>query len=683
MHDAAYTSDYFSAAYQHYMLTTDWERHLHNRQRVVATEIVWNTAQGPTKSLSRLWVVETTTIVNFLETIGVLQGCTTTHRCHITLNGHYCTGRWLQFTHGTYVLVDAHPQERPDDTESECEDAAPIAQAHHDDTSSTTSSSSQAEVDQLHLEGSFVTDTLIVYRPPGRTLRPLHLIEPVRTTDPHNLVVIMQHWQDLRYYTWGLVGVHPTYDQEYPQSDDAHIFVLVALHDLPGPLHQVVLTVLHSPNIFVQKAQITTPVITRDIILLLNRMDHFCQRTLTTCRVYLNSQLLPDGTTRRVANGDYVRISMTEDPTPEAAAVIAEEFQVPEGAPGWEYAGEALLGLMTREGSDTATMIQGRPRPSQAPQGHGVRDDELYWIGMGFFLTISLIVCSRWFDPPAKRTMTQCRRRPKDQHKNAWKTAAFMYLCLTPHLSSAWAMQFRHIEQDPGKIRVDPQYEFTDQLRPPGNPRPPKMIGTESIISTGNLTDYGCALLDFVTIYINIQQAQTGTGRNTSRASSTIETQPSLRATVQSTWTDGDKAINHHGCSSQSDEYAPRTTPSVCLPIASQTLVDTHLGNERVAPDKHPGFSIDVKIDVMNDEYGLTSSWALPPMPNPLHLPVELHPATQNVLSKSREDIVQVPPHRLYIFTDGSAGKHEEFYSSSWSFAVFGERRTAIQNIYR
>ena len=380
MNEAAYGSTFFPLAYRHYMLTTDWERrHIHNGKKAIAVEIVWRGQSGDMRALLRPWMLETITTVGFLETIGLLQGCTMSHQCHITLNGHRVVTRRMHFEHGTYVLVDAYPHAIPEDTESESELPAPIALPDRDSLSSSTtsSSSSPSEVDQLFLDHAFITDTLVIHRPPGHITRPLRLIQPLQSTDPNNLVVVMQHWTDLRYHTWRLEGVHKTYEVEYPPSDDPHVFVLIAMIDLPSPLHQVLFTVVQTPHSMLQRAQITPPFVERDTILLLNRLDHYCQTMSSVCRVYLNSQLLPGGTRRSVTNGDYIRIILTTEPDAATEASLAQDFQVAQDEHGWEYIDEHVVNMFAADGAGQNTVIQALPRPTRGPNP---QDHAEYWI---------------------------------------------------------------------------------------------------------------------------------------------------------------------------------------------------------------------------------------------------------------------------------------------------------------
>ena len=117
----------------------------------------------------------------------------------------------------------------------------------------------------------------------------------MHTTNINNLVIVMQHWQDLRYHPWRIECVHPTYNADYPQSDETHIYVVVALCDLQSPLHQVVLNVVQTLDTTLQRALPLPPHVERDNILQANSLQDFCQRPQHTCRVYKKRTIVDGG----------------------------------------------------------------------------------------------------------------------------------------------------------------------------------------------------------------------------------------------------------------------------------------------------------------------------------------------------------------------------------------------------
>lgn len=186
-----------------------------------------------------------------------------------------------------------------------------------------------------------------------------------------------------------MAGVHQTYDADYSQSDDAHIFVLVALCDLPGPLHQVLLNVVQTPNNHLQRAQVMPPAIDRDAVLIVNGLTHFCQRATAMCRVYLNGQLLPLGTVRRVTHGDYVRVTIIAPPDDDTAARLAEDFHVPTDVAGMEYMGEHMAMTLANGQQGGAAIEQRMARASQAPRATNRTSSEAYWIGMSVYVGLT------------------------------------------------------------------------------------------------------------------------------------------------------------------------------------------------------------------------------------------------------------------------------------------------------
>ena len=552
-HEAVYTSAFFAHEFKHYILTTLTETTAHRQEVPMAVEISWFLHDCAHAGLSKRWMKSVTTTVSFLQTVGMLQSCNMAYRCDILVNGQIVTTTWLTFSPGDFAEIQARQQPPPDDTESETELPHPIVRVSSVATSSTISSDSETQTPGEYFGDVAISNAIVIYRPPNRHNRPHQIVTPVTQEDNTNLGVVTEHWTDLRYHRWTLAPVHGSYEDEYPPGDYVHTFLLVALCDLPSPLHQVILLVVHTPENMLIKAQVTIPVFERMTALMLTRLEHFCDNGITNCRVYLNGHLLPEGTQRRVTNGDYVRITMNVAPGPRTSALMATEFHVMPNAPGLEYADETAIQILTGHNSQMVTRTSGQigSRHDADTDQLRMRNNEWYWIFLGFYVYVALIGCLRLYDPPNKRPKTKTQRRRRTIIKKPVKTLFYAYLLLGQHCHgrNLWRMtpvqetyssvmrQFatpalptssQYTEQGQGTIRVGPVYEITDQLRPPGNPKPPKLIGIESIISPGNLTDYGCALLDFVTIYINIQRIQKGMGHNSPRAISMIETETAV-----------------------------------------------------------------------------------------------------------------------------------------------------------
>ena len=686
MNSASHGSAFFPLAYTHFLLTTDWERHIYSGKRAIAVEIVWHTQTGNNRALMRPWMRETTTTVGFLQDIGMLHGCTTSHRCHVYINGQTCVTRWVQFTHGSYVMVEAFPQQLQEDTESEGEQPAPIAGvAQIEDSSSTSSSSSTPSIDPLHLDDAFLTDVIVVHRPPGRIPRPLYMISPVESTDPNNLLVVMQHWNDLRYHTWTLCGVHLTYERDYPPSDDTHVFVLVAMVDLPGPLHQVLLTVAQTPTNMLQKAQVTPPTIDRTTMLILNRLDHFCQRSRTHCRVYLKGQILPDGTIRVVQNGDYVRIVLAVETDTETDAILADEFHTIPDAHGLEYLEESLTNTLSAQNADQENVIQTIPRPTSAPT-HQMqmtytrlqdREHIAYWITttvFGHCMAGYLLYCARTTKIQGK-DKRRLRRRQKPTNRIT-KVCFILYLLTFTPTTEALQLQSRltgapdwQCEHDRKQLmaKLHERHLQVDAFRylaPPGNPCDGTIqTSTNKHDDTGTdiqwtnlkqqLTPFGYMLLDYVNLTLQMRQwtfhgCDTGVNLDAVQSTQTHEKMTS--------------------CQLPCIEEEVVQKPQVLLPVAEDsTAEDNSCGRGAPRETKHDQ-TIHFRPDVMDDDDDLHSPWSLPPPPDPLLLPLTFHPATETVLQQTDLSEGQV----LHVYTDGSAStKQQERDENTWAIAIF------------
>ena len=90
-----------------------------------------------------------------------------------------------------------------------------------------------------------------------------------------------------------------------------------------------------------------------------------------------------------------------------------------------------------------------------------------------------------------------------------------------------------------------------------------------------------------------------------------------------------------------------------------------------VAPSKQEHvFYIDADVDVMDDRHGLSSAWQIDAMPTLLDCALDYHPDSYAALD-TKNAIPNVEYTDLYIYTDGSAGLHDDAYLSTWAFVVF------------
>lgn len=710
MNAAVYNSRFYNMDYAHRILTTSAEDNANVGCVPTAVEISWYVVDYLYSGFSRPWIPTTLPAVHFLQRINMLQGCSMAYRCEIYHNGRRTINTWMYFRAGDFVHVRATLQPPPEDTESETASPMPIHRPSGSVSSSPTSSATEELTPGEYLSEGRISDVWIIYRPPTVGYRAMQMITPVTQEDRAHLERVSQFWQDLRYHVWELHAVDAAYEQDFPPSDFTHNFVLVALRDLPGPLHQVILLVVHTPVNMLIKAQVTIPQVERTILLMFARLEHFCQNEATMCRVYHNGHLLPEGCQQRVRNGDYVRITLNVEPGPRTSELMAREFEVIPDVAGFEYCEEGALAILTSTNVDPVRINELPAPPENIVRDHKIRSDEWYWIYMGFYIVVTLIFALRYFDPP-KRIRTRCRRRAETMCKRQIRSTALMYLLCWQHISASAALQLhgvsvgttwdvggdgpRQAHRQPlinnlngqykllckGSCTYVPHYDHNfERLPPPGNPNKEADIKGNTHIGRQNLTQHGQCLCDYIGLYAMAQHIRMQFGEQSDmRKRLTVETNETARDTVQSTCWSDDKVGPFRDGPSQSDETVNWEAPKVCLPIADSPPVtpsNTHVG---VAPDQKPNevFSFDTFIDILNDDYGLVNSWDLPAHPDPLQLTLELHPSTTD---KLLHPCTSPESHDTwFIFTDGSAGKGDETqgYRSSWSFAVFSGRQDA------
>lgn len=267
----------------------------------------------------------------------------------------------------------------------------------------------------------------------------------MHTTNINNLVIVMQHWQDLRYQPWRIECVHPTYGADYPQSDETHIYVVVALCDLQSPLHQVVLNVVQTLDTTLQRALPLPPHVERDDILQANRLQDFCRRPQHTCRVYKNGQLLTEGDRRTVTHGDYIRTTITNALDDDTERNMADSFQVSAQAEGLEHLDETGLAMLDNGRNGDPNIVDNRPRPSQASSSRGpseqlmeinegnamVPDRADYWIFMATIMYVAAMMLSRRMYHPVITGKLKRKQRRLDKAPSNGKilrTLAFTYL---------------------------------------------------------------------------------------------------------------------------------------------------------------------------------------------------------------------------------------------------------------
>ena len=677
--DAVYNSAFFANDFKHYILTTLAEDRAHRGEVPMAVEITWFLHDCAHAGLSKRWMKSVMTTVHFLREVGMLQSCNMAYRCDILMNGHVVTTTWLTFSPGDFAEIQARQQPPPDDTESETEMPQPMTRVSSRETSSTTSSASDTPTPGEYFADVAISNAIVIYRPPNLRNRPHQIVTPVTQEDRANLGVATMHWTDLRYNTWTLAPVHPTYEEEYPPGDYVHTFLLVALCDLPSPLHQVILLVVHTPESMLIKAQITMPLFDRVTALLLTRLEHFCNSGTTTCRVYLNGQLLPEGTQRRVTNGDYVRITMSVAPGPRTSALMATEFHVMPQAQGMEYIEETAIDILTGSNSQMIPRNMGQMGSNRSTlhNAYGIQCSEWYWIYLGFYVYVSLIGCLRFYDPPVREQRQKTRHGKNINPRKPVRALLFTMLLLGQH-GQGCGLAIMNKGVAPHSSAMWHTASTIERLPPPGNPLYRQHgLPEDTILTRQNLTTKGVMLLDYLAWQTEMRQLQHTIATSWGATGKSVETDEKEPCTVRSTYVGKSSQEAHDLERSQAIGKFQGEEPTVLLPIAasipdyrSEPMGGGVASQHDKQDNQRYDFSIDADVDVMDDHHGLTRPWVFPTSMPLTSLELDYHPESIAALEEP-EEIHSEEYTDIYIYTDGSAGLHDQEYGSSWAFVAF------------
>ena len=352
--------------------------------------------------------------------------------------------------------------------------------------------------------------------------------------------------------------------------------------------------------------------------------------------------------------------------------------------PNGEYCEEGTLAILTGPNADAIPLVELRSDP-QAPNDQMTAD--WYWILLGFYTTFILIVTVRIFDPPKRRR--QVRRHSHTRTRGTGlRTTLITYLLMWQHCQTVAALQICSKANIGQRTDIKMSTGF-EQLPPPGNPAESHEQETWDIIAYRNLTDTGRVMLDYVAIQASLSKALQISAEPQHHTGSLVERTFERLSTVQSTC-GVQRPKGTHAQDAPAIGIDPGKVPRVYLPIATSEPNDRNgLEGFEVAPDipEYPAridadvvgrhldvFSFDTDIDILNEDYGLVNSWDLPARPDPLQLTLELHPSTTE---KLLHPCTAPESHDTwFIFTDGSAGKSEHGYRSSWSFAIFSGRQS-------
>ena len=292
-----------------------------------------------------------------------------------------------------------------------------------------------------------------------------------------------------------------------------------------------------------------------------------------------------------------------------------------------------------------------------------------YWILLGFYTTFILIVTVRIFDPPKRRR--QVRRHSHTRTRGTGlRTTLITYLLMWQHCQTVAALQICSKANIGQRTDIKMSTGF-EQLPPPGNPAEGHEQETWDIIAYRNLTDTGRVMLDYVAIQASLSKALQICTEPQQHTGSLVERTFERLSTVQSTCR-VQRPKGTHAHDAPAIGIDPGMVPRVYLPIAtSEPSGRNVLGGGEVAPDlSECKFRIDADVDVTDDEHGLVWPWNVNDRPQLISLDLHYHPDSFAALVEPT-DVLQDKFTDIFIYTDGSAGSHNEIFASTWAFVVF------------
>ena len=353
-HRSVYSSDYFSDDHRHVMLITTNENVQHPLEFRVFLEIHWHSFAGLDRGMSIPWIKARISYFELLQFAGVLRSCTSTHRCHVQVDGDMVDAQNVVLYKGDHIFIEGGPVDPPSDTESETHVPSPInacrsGHSASSDTSDPASDMSMADDDLVQLATNDDTMTLAIYRSGGVMGQASSLILPLSGRNREVTMPVLGMWPDLRYVEWGLRAVSETYNRDFQPDGVVKNTVLVTLADLPGPVYQVLMLVVSIMNRLLIKAHAFMPFVDRQGILGMLGLATFCAQDGPPCRVYLNGLQLHGLGRHSVTSGDYIRVVLPRRLDDETEADLAGLFNTLPDDPGWGSLEPATLAIIAQD----------------------------------------------------------------------------------------------------------------------------------------------------------------------------------------------------------------------------------------------------------------------------------------------------------------------------------------------
>ena len=322
-------------------------------------EVVWRTEPGSITYIVCKWVRKRITLSLFLEQLGYLQACATSHKCTIQVDNGPVNPSVLVFEYGSFARLDGYRlitpelQDLPDAGSDEIEVASPdLTSDSLSDPDQDIYSEADPEMFDADLEmfdADLELDTVSsIYRPVQQAGRApsLHCAAPAlmaaMTTQIH------ETWEDLGSVDWFIQNVHPSYRVFYSVGLGFYTRVLIAQNDFTPPQVVILAAVTWQGSPIVRAVVLRSPTSRLSCILAVGLQQVCPVSDRVHCEVILNGRTLQGLHSHHVQHGDFlwINVRILEDNsalTDLMARATAGQGNLQDGL---EYVrGEALLRL--------------------------------------------------------------------------------------------------------------------------------------------------------------------------------------------------------------------------------------------------------------------------------------------------------------------------------------------------
>ena len=391
VHSSVHSSEVLPRRNLHVLLHHRSEVPLRQSMAAVLVEVRWWTADW-TKSMTALsyWIPRVVTIPIFLQHLGLLRACTTSHRCAIFHNDRLVDGMAFSSILGDFLVIEGFPLAIPPDSDEEAVHSPSPIHLIREATSSPTTS--EDEDDPMDTSSTTSTDedgpnyrdlTVLIYRPRGPPGRPTQIVEVLKANARHLDTPCLHSWPDLRPKPWAVFPIHPSYQLTFPQHEISKHFVI---HDPieAGPRFTLLLMISSANDVYIGAAMLTSPT-SRLQILTAAGLNRLCPLHYRNCLTYVNEIVVTPLHSFPLFHGGFVRIDIAGLGNQVDAGALAQAFNIWDNDLGMAYFDENGVALFNRPSSN---MVITSPNPNVVPGGG--RDHAMYWIFMAWLCNFSL-----------------------------------------------------------------------------------------------------------------------------------------------------------------------------------------------------------------------------------------------------------------------------------------------------